>query len=215
MDGDHSFSSLNLPATRPLIKKDEGTSMPVVLPKSKEILFDDAPFYHERIKKFDQLFLVDLSWANVRCKKGFNYKDLIMLLPPAVRPGMLSTAVIEKFTDSSERGESFDLGAAGLLKRSVHSSQFCRGMIRLIRHASRENQEKVDESVVATIKNRLQSIEIHGMSKIVTQLLYKGTTIPGSEMERPYFLEKVSKSSEEIWNVYVNAVDDAQKRHLQ
>ena len=211
VDGDHSFSSLNLPATRPLIKKDEGPSLPVVLPKSNEILFDDAPFYHERIKKFDQLFLVDLSWANVRCKKGFNYKDLIMLLPPAVRPGMLSSAVIEKFTDSSERGESFDLGAAGLLKRSVHSPQFCRGIIRLIRHASRENQEKVDESVVATIKNRLQSIEIHGMSKIVTQLLYKGTTIPGSEMERQYYLEKVSKSSEEIWNVYVNAVDDAQK----
>ena len=211
VDGDHSFSSLNLPATRPLIKKDEGPSLPVVLPKSNEILFDDAPFYHERIKKFDQLFLVDLSWANVRCKKGFNYKDLIMLLPPAVRPGMLSSAVIEKFTDSSERGESFDLGAAGLLKRSVHSPQFCRGIIRLIRHASRENQEKVDESVVATIKNRLQSIEIHGMSKIVTQLLYKGTTIPGSEMERQYYLEKVSESSEEIWNVYVNAVDDAQK----
>ena len=211
VDGDHSFSSLNLPATRPLIKKDEGPSLPVVLPKSNEILFDDAPFYHERIKKFDQLFLVDLSWANVRCKKGFNYKDLIMLLPPAVRPGMLSSAVIEKFTDSSERGESFDLGAAGLLKRSVHSPQFCRGIIRLIRHASRENQEKVDESVVATIKNRLQSIEIHGMSKIVTQLLYKGTTIPGSEMERQYYLEKVSKSSDEIWNVYVNAVDDAQK----
>ena len=211
VDGDHSFSSLNLPATRPLIKKDEGPSLPVVLPKSNEILFDDAPFYHERIKKFDQLFLVDLSWANVRCKKGFNYKDLIMLLPPAVRPGMLSSAVIEKFTDSSERGESFDLGAAGFLKRSVHSPQFCRGIIRLIRHASRENQEKVDESVVATIKNRLQSIEIHGMSKIVTQLLYKGTTIPGSEMERQYYLEKVSKSSDEIWNVYVNAVDDAQK----
>ncbi|CAH3193171.1 unnamed protein product [Porites evermanni] len=211
VDGDHSFSSLNLPATRPLIKKDEGPSLPVLLPKSNEILFDDAPFYHERIKKFEQLFLVDLSWANVRCKKGFNYKDLIMLLPPAVRPGMLSSAVIEKFTDSSERGESFDLGAAGLLKRSVHSPQFCRGIIRLIRHTSRENQEKVDESVVATIKNRLQTIEIHGMSKIVTQLLYKGTTIPGSEMERQYFLEKVSKSSEEIWNVYVNAVDDAQK----
>ena len=210
-DDGHSFSSLNLPATRPLIKKDEGPSPPIVLPKSTEILFDDAPFYHERIKKLDQLFLVDLSWANVRCKKGLNYKDLIMLLPPAVRPGMLSSAVIEQFSDSSERGENFDLGAAGLLKRSVHSPQFCRGIIRLIRHASRENQEKVDESVVATVKNRLQSIEIHGMSKIVTQLLYKGITIPGSEMERPYFLEKVSKSSEEIWNVYVNAVDDARK----
>ena len=133
-----------------------------------------------------------------------------MQLPPAVRPEMLSSAVIEKFTDSSERGESFDHGAAGLLKRALHSSQFCRGIIRLIRHGSRENKEKIDESVVATIENRLQSIEIHGMSKVITQLLYKGITIPGSEMERPYFLEKVSKSSEEIWNVYVNSVDDAQ-----
>ena len=213
---DHSndgqnLPSLYLPATRPFIDKDDGLSPPVVLQKSAELLFDDAPFYHERIKGFYQLFLVDLSKAKVHCKKGSNYKDLIMLLPQALRPQILSTVVIEKFTDSFDKGDRFDLGAAVSLKRSLHSPQFCRGIIRLIRHASREYEEKVDESVVATVKNRLQSIEIHGMSRIVTQLLYKGIKIPGSEMEKPYFVEKVSKSSEEIWNVYVNAVDDAQK----
>ena len=213
---DHSndgqnLPSLYLPATRPFIDKDDGLSPPVVLQKSAELLFDDAPFYHERIKGFDQLFLVDLSKAKVHCKKGSNYKDLIMLLPQALRPQILSTVVIEKFTDSFDKGDRFDLGAAVSLKRSLHSPQFCRGIIRLIRHASREYEEKVDESVVATVKNRLQSIEIHGMSKIVTQLLYKGIKIPGSEMEKPYFVEKVSKSSEEIWNVYVNAVDEGQK----
>ena len=213
---DHSndgqnLSSLYLPATRRFIDKDDGLSPPVVLQKSADLLFDDAPFYHERIKGFDQLFLVDLSKAKVRCKKGSNYKDLIMLLPQALRPQILSTVVIEKFTDSFDKGDRFDLGAAVSLKRSLHSPQFCRGIIRLIRHASREYEEKVDESVVATIKNRLQSIEIHGMSKIVTQLLYKGIKIPGSEMEKSYFVEKVSKSSEEIWNVYVNAVDEGQK----
>ena len=213
---DHSndgqnLSSLYLPATRRFIDKDDGLSPPVVLQKSADLLFDDAPFYHERIKGFDQLFLVDLSKAKVRCKKGSNNKDLIMLLPQALRPQILSTVVIEKFTDSFDKGDRFDLGAAVSLKRSLHSPQFCRGIIRLIRHASREYEEKVDESVVATIKNRLQSIEIHGMSKIVTQLLYKGIKIPGSEMEKPYFVEKVSRSSEEIWNVYVNAVDDGQQ----
>ena len=213
---DHSndgqnLPSLYLPATRPFIDKDDGLSPPVVLQKSAELLFDDAPFYHERIKGFDQLFLVDLSKAKVRCKKGSNYKDLIMLLPQALRPQILSTVVIEKFTDSFDKGDRFDLGVAVSLKRSLHSPQFCRGIIRLIRHASREYEEKVDESVVATVKNRLQSIEIHGMGKIVTQLLYKGIKIPGSEMEKPYFVEKVSKSSEEIWNVYVNAVDEGQK----
>ena len=213
---DHSndgqnLPSLYLPATRPFIDKDDGLSPPVVLQKSAELLFDDAPFYHERIKGFDQLFLVDLSKAKVRCKKGSNYKDLIMLLPQALRPQILSTVVIEKFTDSFGKGDRFDLGAAVSLKRSLHSPQFCRGIIRLIRHASREYEKKVDESVVATVKNRLQSIEIHGMSKVVTQLLYKGIKIPGSEMEKPYFVEKVSKSSEEIWNVYVNAVDEGQK----
>ena len=208
-DDGQNLSSLYLPATRPFI--DKGPSPPVVLPKSAELLFDDAPFYRERIKGFDQLFLVDLSKAKVHCKKGFNYKDLIMLLPQVLRPQILSTAIIEKFTDSCEKGDKFDLGAAVLLKRTLHSPQFCRGIIRLIRHASREYEEKVDETVVATIRNRLQSIEIHGKSQIVTQLLYKGITIPGSEMERPYFLEKVSKSGEDIWNLYVNVVDDAQK----
>ena len=208
-DDGQNLSSLYLPATRPFI--DNGPSPPVVLLKSAELLFDDAPFYRERIKGFDQLFLVDLSKAKVHCKEGFNYKDLIMLLPQVLRPQILSTVIIEKFTDSCEKGDKFDLGAAVLLKRSLHSPQFCRGIIRLIRHASREYEEKVDETVVATIRHRLQSIEIHGKGQIVTQLLYKGITIPGSEMERPYFLEKVSKSGEEIWNVYVNAVDDAQK----
>ena len=206
-----NLSSLCLPATRPFIDKHDDPSQPVLLAKSAELLFDDAAFYRKRIKGFDQPFLVDLSKAKVHCKKGLNYKDLIMLLPQALRPQMLSTVVIEKFTDFSENGDRFDFGAAVLLKRSLHSLQFCRGIIRLIRHASREYEEKVDESVVATIKNRLQSIEIHGMSKIVTQLVYKGIKIPGSEMEKSYVLEKVGKSGEEIWNVYVNAVDDVQK----
>ena len=209
LDDGHNLFSLYLPATRPFIDKDDGPSPPVVLSKSAELLFDDAPFYRERIKGFDKLFLVDLSKAKVQCKKSLNYKDLIMLLPQALRPQILSTVVREKFTDCSEEGDSCDLGAAVLLKRSLHSPQFCHGISRLIRHASREYEEKVDENVVATIRNRLQSIKIHGMSKIVTQLLYKGIQIPRSEMERPYFLEKVSKSGEEIWNVYVNA-DDAQ-----
>ena len=210
LDDGHNLFSLYLPATRPFIDKDDGPSPPVVLSKSAELLFDDAPLYRERIKGFYQLFLVDLSKAKVQCKKGLHYKDLIMLLPQALRPQILSTVVREKFTDSCEKGDSCDLGAAVLLKRSLHSPQFCHGISRLIRHASREYEEKVDESVAATIRNRLQSIKIHGMSKIVTRLLYKGIQIPRSEMERPYFLEKVSKSGEEIWNVYVNA-DDAQK----
>ena len=49
------------------------------------------------------------------------------------------------------------------------------------------------------------------MSKIKTHLVHNGIVIPESEKEVPYFLEKVCQSGQEIWNVYVNAVEDAEE----
>ena len=205
------LSSLYLPAICPHGNSVEGSILPVVLKKAAELLFDDAPYYNDRIRSFDQLFVVDLKRANVRCSNDKNYKDLIMFLPSAVRPQMLSCAVKEKFADSRDNTEYFDIGAASSLKKRLHSEQLYRGIVRLIRHASHECQEKVNESVLASMESRLQSIEIHGMSKIKTHLVHNGIVIPESEKEVPYFLEKVCQSGQEIWNVYVNAVEDAEE----
>ena len=205
------LSSLYLPAMCPFGSGLEDTAPPVVLAKAPELLFDDAPHYHDRIRNFDHLFVVDLKRANVRCMSSTNYRDLIMLLPIGLRPQMLSCVVEEMFADSKRNVASFDVGAASSLKKQLHSDQFCRGIIRLIRHACNERQEKLDDSVVASVKGRLQNIAFHGMAKLVTHLVYKGIVILGSEEEVPYYLEKICQSGQEIWNVYVNAVDDVEE----
>ncbi|KAJ7380170.1 hypothetical protein OS493_010881 [Desmophyllum pertusum] len=205
----HDMSALYLPATSPFSSSFDGIVPPIVLTKATELIFDDAPHYHGRVKDFDLPFVVDLKRANVSCKANANYKELIMLLPPAVRPQMMSCVIEEKFADSKDNTERFDVGAASSLKKQLHSEQFYRGIVRLIRHANQDGS--LDESVVTTVRSSLQSIVFLGMSKIITHLVHNGIVISGSEHEVPYFLQKVSESGQEIWKVYVSVVDDVEE----
>ena len=205
------ISTLYLPATHPFssgfIVND--TTFLVVLMKASELIFNDAPHYFDRVHDFNLPFLVDLKRANVVCKGNPNYKDLIMLLPTAVRPQMMSCIVMEKFAESEGCSERFDVGAASSLRKQLHSEEFYRGIVRLIRHANQDCC--LDETVAATVRNNLQSIELLGMSKIVTHLVHSGEVIRGSDLEVPYFLEKVLESGQEIWKVYVNIVEDEEE----
>ena len=202
-------STLYLPATYPFSSIPDDTVQPVVLTKATELIFDDAPHYHDRIQEFNLPFVVELKRANVSCKADTNFKELIMLLPAAVRPQMMSCVVEEKFVHSEDNTDSFDVGAASALKSQLHSEQFYRGIVRLIRHANQDGG--LDESVVETVRSSLQSIEFLGISKIITHLAHRENVIRGSELEVPYFLEKVSKAGEETWKVYVNAIEDAEE----
>ena len=208
-DAMQDVSTLYLPATYPFSSIQDDTVQPVVLTKATELIFDDAPHYHDRIQEFNLPFVVELTRAKVSCKADTNFKELIMLLPAAVRPRMMSCIIEEKFVDSEDNTDSFDVGAASALKEQLHSEQFYRGIVRLIRHANKDGG--LNESVVTTVRSSLQSIEFLGMSKIITHLVHKGIVIRGSELEVPYFLEKVSKSGEEIWKVYVNAIEDVEE----
>ncbi|XP_020614744.1 sacsin-like [Orbicella faveolata] len=210
-DAKQDISTLYLPATYPFssdfIVND--TIFPVVLMKASELIFNDAPHYFDRVHDFNLPFVVDLKRANVVCKGNANYKDLIVLLPTAVQPKMMSCVIIEKFAESEGCSERFDVGAASSLRKQLHSEEFYRGIVRLIRHANQDCG--LDEAVVATVRNNLQSIELLGMNKIVTHLVHNGEVIRGSEIEVPYFLEKVLQSGQEIWKVYVNIVEDAEE----
>ena len=210
-EGLQDLSSLYLPAMRPFVKRLEGTALSIFLCNASELLFDDAPYYHDRLGCFEQLFVVDLKRANVRCSPSHIYKDLIMLLPHASRPQFLSHAVEEKFANSRGKTMIFDVGAASIMKKTLHSEQFSRGIIRLIRHACHKNQVEVDESVVTVIEGKLKTTEIHGVSRIETNLVYDGKVITGSEMEVPFYLEKVCRSGEENWSLYVNVADDVEE----
>lgn len=209
---DHQrLSSLYLPAICLFGKSLENAPLPVILKKADSLLFDDAPHYHHRIETFPELFVVDLRMANVRCNLSANHKDLVLQIPKALQPRMLSSVVEETFAEPRDNIQSFDVGTAMSLQTQLRSDQFCRGVIRLIHHASHENQKRVDEHVVASVKSHLRSIQFHGMSKIITRLVYEGKTISGSESEVPYFVEKICHSDTEIWNVYVNAAEGAEE----
>ena len=203
-----AISTLYLPATYPFHRDFalNDSFLPVALKKASELIFDDAPHYLDRVYNFDLPFVVDLRRASVCLKGKANFKDLIMLLPSALRPQMMSIVIEEKLVDDSEQ---FDVGAASSLRKQLHSEQFYRGIIRLIRHANQDGA--LDESVAATVRSSLQSIEFLGMSKIVTHLVHSGEAIRGSELEVSYFVEKGSESGECIWKVYVNAVQDAEE----
>ncbi|KAL9966872.1 hypothetical protein ACROYT_G025008 [Oculina patagonica] len=208
-DAKQDMPTLYLPATYPFSSTPDDTVLPVVLTKATELIFDDAPQYKHRIQDFNLPFVVDLKRANVNFKDNANYKELIMLLPTAIRPKMMSCVVEETFADSENSSEGFDVGTASSLKKQLHSEQFHRGIVRLVRHANQDGG--LDESLVATLRSNLQSIEFIGMNKIITHLVHNGKVIRGSELEVPYFLEKVSKSGEDIWKVYVNAVQDTEE----
>ncbi|KAJ7380153.1 hypothetical protein OS493_010864 [Desmophyllum pertusum] len=121
-----------------------------------------------------------------------------MLLPPAVRPQMMSCVIEEKFADSKDNTERFVVGAASSLKKQLHSEEFYRGIVRLIRHANQDGS--LDENVVTTVRSSLQSIEFLGMSKIITHLVHNGIVIPEG-----------FRTGQEIWKVYVSLVDDVEE----
>ena len=208
------LSNLFLPALHP--DKSCLGALPVVLRKSTELIFDDAPHLQSRLQSLNEPFVVDLQRAELQCSSSMNYKDLVMRLSPAVRPQMLSCVIEEKLADSlNSDGMAVQLHVADSLKKQICSEQFFHGVLRLIRHANHENGN-LDETVVASIEGRLRNIEFIGMNKLETKLMFKGVHVPGSEAEVPHFVDKVLEDGKDIWKVYVNAEgkDSAAKIYL-
>ena len=207
-DAAQVISSLYLPATcsYSACLDDNNGRLKIALMKATELIFENTPLYRDRIKNFNAPFVVDLDRANVSCKNNANYEDLIMLLPSNVRPHMMSCVIEEKFLNSSDNAKGFDIGAASSLRKQLHSEQFYRGIMRLLRHVSRGRS--LDQNMLITVKSGLERIEFLGMKRIVTHLVHNGVPIKESEREVSYFLEKVLDSGHQFWKVYVNAVDD-------
>ena len=178
---------------------------PIVLARSTELIFDDAPYYHDRIQEFDFPFVVDLKKAGVCINSNTNYKDLMKLLPAAVQPQMMSEVIEEKIVED-DNNSVFEFGAADSLKKQLSSEQFYRGIVRLIRHANQDGG--LDQNEVAAARSSLQNIEFFGMGQVVTHLVHNGQVIQGSQREVPFYMEKISECGQEMWKVYVNAAEN-------
>ncbi|KAL9966853.1 hypothetical protein ACROYT_G024983 [Oculina patagonica] len=180
---------------------------PLFLHKSSDLIFNDAPpSFRNRLHNFKQLFLLDLRLMDVTCSSAnTNYKELIMKLPTALHPKMLSSVVKEKLSPS-QTVETVATQAVTHLKHQLSSAQFCSGVIRLIRDENSRQEREVDDGVIAHIERGLRRIELCAVKSIKTTLFSDGLPIPESEAEVPYFLDKVPVSGEEIWRVYLNVV---------
>ena len=204
MDG---ISNLYLPSARPLSSGLVEEVPPIALARSTELIFDDAPYYRDRIREFDSPFVVDLEEVRVCIRSDANYKDLMKLLPAAVQPQMMSEVIEEKIVED-DNNSVFEFGAADSLKKQCSSEQFYRGIARLIRHANQDGG--LDQNEVAAARSSLQNIEFFGMSQVITHLVHNGQIIQGSEQEVPFYMEKISEYGQEMWKVYVSAADNVE-----
>ena len=201
------ISTLYLPAFLPRYgcANESLSSIPVTLQRSTELIFDDAPTYGNRIQGLDHPLVLELSRMDVNCKSSLtNYADLMMKLPKALQPKMLSSVVREKL-QNPENTVSVTSGAVNALRQQLSSPQFGRGIARIIRDVN-SHRKDFDENVILSIERGLRSIELHAVGRLETSLFHNGVLVPGSEAEVPYFQEKNELVGEERWKVYVSNV---------
>ena len=200
--GASTLCQLYLPAVPP--ERSSSGDHSVTLRQSNELMFNDVPAYRDRIQELNQPFVRDLGLMDVSCRSAMvNYKDLMMKLPSALQPRMLSLVVKEKLSNPQGavivRNEAVDE-----MKELLSSVQFGRGVVRTVRDVN-SHQIDFNEEVIANIERGLRSIELYAVESLKTSLLLNDDVIPGSEAELPYFQVKQEVSGDETWKVFVNS----------
>ena len=180
-------------------------TIPITLHQSTELVFDDAPTYGNRIQGLDQLFVLELSLMEVSRKSSMmSYKDLMMKLPSALQPRMLSIVVKEKLYNPQDT-KIVPSGSVNALKQQLATVQFSRGIARIIRHVNSQ-KKGFDERVITNVEKGLRSIELFAVERLRTCLFHNDAPIPGSVDDVSYFQEKLEMSGVEMWRVYINTM---------
>ena len=176
----------------------------VALCKSEMLIFDDAPNFRNRIQNLDQLFVVDLGSIGVSCKSvKTNFKDLVMKLPTALQPRMLSSVVNEKFSSPHDL-ITVKSAPCSLLSQQLSSAQFGRGLVRLICHENCEKDD-FDEGTIAVIERGLRKTEIIAIQNLTTTLFCNGDPILESEAGVSHLLNRVVTADDNhTYRLYVN-----------
>ena len=203
-DDASTLSNLYLPTIFPELRSPDKPpkEIPLTLQKSSELVFNDVPAYGSRIAGLNIRFVHELNRMHVRTKSAMtNYKELMMKLPKPVQPMMLSSLVKEVCT----AGLVVTTGAVNALKMRISSTQFVRGIARIIRHVN-SHRDTFDEGAIANVENGLRNIELCAVESLKTSLFHNNELIPGSEEDVPYFQEKVMVSGKEKVRVYLKSV---------
>ena len=198
---------LYFPGAYPGTRFSDGSvrSTPVTLHESSKLIFnDESTSILGRLQKFNHPFLLDLREMKVSCRSAMtSYRELLLKLPTATRPKMLSSVVSEIINDSQNSARVMS-EAATSVKYRLSSPEFFSGVIRLIRDVNCQD-EYFHEDLIASIEKGLRSIEICAISNLRTTLVCDGNPISESEAKVPCFSEKRTTSSGETWTVYLDA----------
>ena len=191
---------LYLPGTYPGTRFSDGSvrSTPVTLHESSKLIFnDESTSILGRLQKFNHPFLLDLREMKVSCRSAMtSYRELLLKLPTATRPKMLSSVVSEKINDSQNTARVMS-EAATSVKYRLSSPEFFSGIIRLIRDVNCQD-EYFHEDLMKSIESGLRSIEICAISNLRTTLVCDGNPIPESEAKVRIFSEKRTTSSGDV-----------------
>ena len=204
-----NFPKVHLPAVIPReVKDDNLEATPLTLQESSTLIFNDvSSIYYDRLQKFNRYFLLDLHVLKVRCSSSMtNYKDLLLKLPSALQPKMLSCVVREALIDGQSAATAAS-EAVKSLKQTLSSPQFCFGIIRLIRDVNVEN-EKFDEGVIGRIESGLFGLDISIASNLRTTLICDDCPIPDSEAKADHFIKTNLTPEGESYTVYVDATSE-------
>ncbi|KAK2160900.1 hypothetical protein LSH36_125g03013 [Paralvinella palmiformis] len=168
---------------------------------ASKLVYNDVPSFYDRVKQFGIQFVADLRECGLKSRHA---DELLALLPQRVRPVMLSALVREELTEECRQTESKE-GLARVLHERVRSEVFLSAMARLVRHQAHKTGQKVNEKYMYHILDRLSTIHISGVDKVITHLTFKRNHIDGSEIEEACFVEKRQGPKTDIceWLLYI------------
>lgn len=171
------------------------------LVEATRLVFNDAPSFYDRVKEYNLQFLFDVRECGLRLR---SIDEIINLLPPKMRPAMLSTYVQEMLVPSARRTVS-SKGIAKSLSERLKSERFLQAVVRLVRHEAHKKGQKLEEHIMFSVLDRLSTISVYTVPNVMTHLSFKGKPIAGSEMEKVCFVERLPGANTDlhIWNIYM------------
>ena len=160
-------------------------STDLMLAKSTELIFSDAPALFERAQGREIKFLID----HTACKMDdTEMEKALMKLPENLRPRKLSELMKEVI--HPHNALCAVEGRALEIQQRLKSGIFQQGVIRLINHQLRRKGSPLSDIQIKAITADLDKIKVIAVEQVTTNLTYKADAVPNSERNEPCFLDK-------------------------
>lgn len=166
-----------------------------------QIIYNNEPSWTERIKSIGRPFLVNLAECKLTAE---TYRDTIKFLPEEFRPVLLSSVVKEAMEENISTTREVH-AISEKLRYQLNSKAFAHGVARLIKHEHRRSGHRVKQNILEKMQLLLKNVQIYGVDRVVTYLLYGGKKVLNSESEGECFVDRkpCENDEPERWEIYV------------